>query len=348
MKITTNKADAFVSAPPPDLCAALIYGPDAGMVSERAAVLGRTVVGDLQDPFNAVELTGDALSEDPARLSAEADTGSLMGGRRLIRLRGLRDSQAEIVGDWLAAARPGGNLVVAEAGELPARSALRKVFEGAAHAAAIACYPEEGGDLKRSIADELRRHGLSAQDDALSYLADHLAGDRLQMRMAVEKLITYAGPEPDALTPKQITLDEARACVGDAAAVSLDALCLAAGGGDLAKMQAALRRLFGDGVNAVTVLRAVSRHFLRLHQARAMVDEGKSAKEAVGALRVFWKLQDPMRFQVERWRLSALNAALERLAETEANCKRTGAPAALLCSHTLTALTAAAGKKARR
>ena len=45
----------------------LVFGPDAGLVSERVDALVRASVDDPDDPFSLVRLDGDALASDPAR-----------------------------------------------------------------------------------------------------------------------------------------------------------------------------------------------------------------------------------------------------------------------------------------
>jgi DNA polymerase-3 subunit delta len=60
----------------------LIYGPDAGLVRERAEALVRKSVDDPKDPFQLARLDGDDLSSEPTRLLEEANTVPLFGGRR--------------------------------------------------------------------------------------------------------------------------------------------------------------------------------------------------------------------------------------------------------------------------
>ena len=68
MKVKSADADRYVARPPAGLVAALLYGPDQGLVHERAERLAKTVVPDLKDPFRVSELDDAALSGDPARL----------------------------------------------------------------------------------------------------------------------------------------------------------------------------------------------------------------------------------------------------------------------------------------
>ncbi len=341
MKIATREAEDFIKAPKPACTAILIYGPDAGLVSERSAALRKAVLDDPNDPMAITELSGDAISADPAQLAIEADTASLLGGRRLIRLRDVDGRAVKIVTDWLKKAQPGGNLVVVEAGDLAKSAALRRNFENAKNAAAIACYADRPADLRRMVIDMLRQNGLTASEDALSHLVDHLAGDRLQARQALEKLVTYMGQSAsDGFTPRQITLDDARACVGDAGAVSLDDLCLSAASGNMAGAQKALGRFLKEGAAPVSIYRALNRHFLRLHQARLRVDAGDAPDRALKTLSppVFWAHERAMTAQLDRWSSTALLDVIRRLADAEAASKRTGAPDQTLCAHLVTQL----------
>ena len=52
MKLSYRQIEPFVAKPDPAARVILIYGPDAGLVRERAAIIGKSVVADLNDPFN--------------------------------------------------------------------------------------------------------------------------------------------------------------------------------------------------------------------------------------------------------------------------------------------------------
>src|SRR3546814_21168296 len=92
MKIAPARADAFARKPDPAVRAVLVYGPDAGLVRERADLLANSVVPDLQDPFLVAELTGHMLRKDPARPAAEVAAMDVTGGRRVGRVRGAPDT----------------------------------------------------------------------------------------------------------------------------------------------------------------------------------------------------------------------------------------------------------------
>src|ERR1700681_2829913 len=89
--------DAYMARPDPARPVALVFGPDAGLVSERAAALVRAAVDDLNDPFGLVRLDGDELAADPTRLIDEANTIPLFAGRRAVWVKaGSRDFAASV------------------------------------------------------------------------------------------------------------------------------------------------------------------------------------------------------------------------------------------------------------
>src|SRR5690606_35109158 len=133
----------------------LVYGPDNGLMRERAKLIAQSAVPDLNDPFNAVTLTSDIIAEDPARLSDEANAMSMMGGKRLIRIEDATDKITTYVKQYLENPNPEA-LVVLEAGGLTTKSSLRILCEKAKNAAALPCYVEDERDIARLIRDTLQ------------------------------------------------------------------------------------------------------------------------------------------------------------------------------------------------
>src|SRR5271169_210113 len=76
--------DSFLARPDPARPVVLIFGPDAGLVSERATALIKASVDDVSDPFSLARLEGEDLAANPARLVEEAQTIPLFGGRRAV------------------------------------------------------------------------------------------------------------------------------------------------------------------------------------------------------------------------------------------------------------------------
>ncbi|CAO3415549.1 DNA polymerase III subunit delta [Azospirillum doebereinerae] len=341
MKLQAKAIDGFLRRPDPKVRAVLLYGPDSGLVRDRAQTLGRTVVEDLADPFRVAEFIGRAIADDPAKLADEAAALSFTGGRRLIRVRDAEDNATAAFAAFLDNVPPGDSLVVVESGDLSARSKLRLLFEGEDAAAAIPCYVEEEASLGRVIADILHGHGLTADPDALTFLAGNLVGDRMVARGEVEKLALYMGGT------KRVTLEDAQACVGDSAALSMDEPVWAAAEGDFATLDRSLARLFAEGTSPVPILRGAQRHFQRLHLIGAQVAAGKSAEAAIESIRppVFFKLKSRLVGQARRWSPNLVRQALERLVDAEADCKRTNMPDQTLCARVLFQLASLAARR---
>lgn len=342
MKLTGARVEAFLRRPDPDVRAALFYGPDAGLVRERAETLARTICPDLRDPFRVADLTAATLAADPARLADEAAQISLMGGQRVVRVRDAGDPLAPLFSRFLTAPI-GDGLVIVEAGDLPSRSVLRRVFDDSAAAVAIGCYPDGVRDLAAMIRDACAAHRITLSRDATAFLVAHLGGDRLLTRAELAKLTLYAGDGGE------IGLDDARAVVADSALISLDDAVMAAAEGDAAALDRALGRVFQEGGAPVTIIRALQRHLQRLHLLAGRVARGISADDAIRQARppIFFTEQDSWRRQLRQWSELRLRGALDRVAEAEFRMKLTGFPAEAICREAMFALSQEA-RAARR
>ncbi|MCC7276079.1 MAG: DNA polymerase III subunit delta [Alphaproteobacteria bacterium] len=340
MKVPAARLDAFCKKPDAGVRMVLVYGPDAGLVRERAETLGRTVLPDLDDPFRVSLLTGASVVADPARLGEEAAAQSLIGGRRLVRVRDATDATAAAFAAALDAPQ-GDTLIVAEAGELRAGGPLRKLFEGAAAAAAVPCYVDEGAALERVLRETLARFDATLDADAARWLAGHLGGDRGVLRGEAEKLALYVGDG------RRVTVEDCIAVIGDSAEIALDAVIGATAGGARAELDRALDRVFAEGEQPVRVLRAAQRHFHRLLLLAAAVEAGETPRAAVDALRPkpHFREAPQLENQAQRWTRRRIAAAFARLTDAETDCKRAALPAELVCRRALADL---AGLAARR
>jgi DNA polymerase-3 subunit delta len=270
------------------------------------------------------------LRADPARLHDEAAALSLMGGRRVIRMRDATDTAADAVADVLENVT-GDALVIVEAGELAARSRLRKLCEDNAIAAAIACYPDESGSLRDFIRETLSQLGVAANAEAVEYLATVLGPDRMINRSELEKLALYAGADGE------VALDDAVTCIGDSGESTMEDVAFAAAAGNGIELWRSLGRAYAEGASPIAVLRVALRHFDRLHVAAGLIAGGAAADEAMKSLRppVFFKREEAFRGQLRRWRKRDLEAALAALGEAEIGCKSTGLPAESICGQVL-------------
>ena len=223
--LKTAEAERFVVRPDPTKPVVLVYGADAGLVSERVEALIAKSVDDPADPFQLARLDGDALARDPGRLSEEANTIPLFGGRRAVWVKAGAQNFAPAV-EALLASLPENTRVVIQAGDLRRTAPLRAVCEKAKAAVALPCYPDGERDLSRLIDGEMRNHGLSISPQARAALLPLLGGDRLASRHEIEKLALFARGKG------QVEVEDVNEVVADASALALDAVMDAAFAGE--------------------------------------------------------------------------------------------------------------------
>lgn len=333
MKIGYRDIDYFIKSPPAEICAILLYGPDQGLVKERAKQLAKTVVEDLNDAFMVSELSNETLEDNPERLNDEAHALSMMGGKRLIRVYQADDKAAQACKGAFDNFN-GDSLTIIEAGELGPKSALRGYFEKGKNIAALPCYVEDGRNLEHTIKDIIAGFDKTIQRDALAFLCMNLKGDRMLIRSEIEKLCLYAGTE------KHITLDDCLAAIGARGETGFNEITFAVAGGDIKTLDKRLNQAFEEGFPPPALIRAVQNHFKRLYQAKLFVEQGKNAKEAMESIhpKVFFKEQPAFQAQMNRWHLRAIEKALAFLIETEKQSKMTALPAEIICAQSFTRL----------
>ncbi len=161
--VRAHDADRYLASPPEGVRLFLVYGSDAGAITERARHVERVALkrggGD-----QVLRIGSDELSSDPGRVVDEALSASLFGGEPVIALRVL-DGRHNVIGSLqpLFDRPPEAAWLVVEAGELSPSSPLRKAFESSKHAAAIPTYPLEGGDLAALVHAAAEEAGVTIE-----------------------------------------------------------------------------------------------------------------------------------------------------------------------------------------
>ncbi len=335
MKLSFRDIEPFVKSPNKAARLIVVYGPDTGLVRERAMTMSKHYVADLNDPFNVARLTGDVLDSDPSRLLDEAQARSMMGGMRLIHITDPSDKIEPALKTYLKDNPNPDAIIIIEAGELKPASKLRKLAETAPNAAAVPCYVEEAKDLIPLLRDMLKTAGLQADQDALVWFANNVKGDRQRVRMEAEKLIIYMGDET------RVTLRHMQDCCGEAGAQSFDELVYGVLGQNKTAGLAALRKLMEEGTDTTMVFRIVQNHLFRLHMVKTMMDQHQAPlDEAMGALQppVFFKQADAFKAHIRQWSVTELHGMMQRLSQAEMKTRQTGMPQHQILAHTLMTL----------
>jgi len=303
--VPARDAEVFVKSGYARFPIVLVFGPDEGLVAERAEAIARATTH--ADAGNIIRFDGDDLASDPMRLADEANAMSMFGGTRAIRIRlGARSLGPAL--EPLLRTPPVDARIIIEAGDVRPNHALRSLIEKDKGCAALPCYAEEARDLVRLLADMLADAGLKATPEASAALLPLLGQDRKQSRSEIEKLFLYCR------NASEVSLADVEAIVTDAAAVSADALIDAAFSGKLEAIETEARRVIADGLDPGVLLGFALRHvFLLQSIKRGMKDQ--SASESIRSHRVNWKREKAIAEQLDRWIDARLDRGVQLLSE---------------------------------
>lgn len=324
---------AFVKKRDPKIAAVLIYGPDNGLVHERANFLAKSVIDDFKDPFNYIELTDSDLKAEPARLTDEAAALSFAGGERVVRLRTTGEAatkSAQALIDGLESGHLKSNaLIIIEAGELTPRSGLRKAFEKASSVVALPCYADGPGEIRELAVSCAGAEDLRFDKDALDFLTSLLGEDRGISRSEIDKLILYKGLKNQRSgRPGTISLADVTTSLVDGVSDMMNEAANAVADGQTQHLAKALHRSKAAGASAIGLLRALQRSFTRLHAAQTHIAKGDAPAAAMKKLKppVFFMEQRAFENRLRTWSMQRLDIALDLLVDAELNAKTTGAP----------------------
>ncbi len=313
--VKSHEAERFLACPSPHIFLYLVFGTDAGLVTERARKIIFRAVSDPKDPFQLVRIGGDELANDPARLADEANTIPLFGGRRAISIEA--QGKAFVAAfEPVLGAPPRDCTIVIEAGALKKDAPLRTLCERERNAAAIPCYPDSPKDIAQLIDAEVGAAGLSIAPDAKTFLVSQLGQDRLSTRSELAKLVLYAHGAGE------ITLDHVAAIVCDASNLIAGEAVNAAFDGGFAALDARLRHIFAGASDYHALLAAALRHALDLHRARRDADEGPGPREGSGFAGAGFKQKEAFERHLRAWTRLGLSRAIDTLAEAGARARR--------------------------
>lgn len=338
--------ERFLSRPDAGVRAALIYGRDIGVVRDRGHQLAAKIAKDPDDPFDVAQLTDGDLDGDAARLEGELAAQSLMGGRRLVRLRfstekaSLDKLAAEALTRHAAGELNPDAFLLIEAGALGRDSALRKAAEKAPAAAAIPCYEDEPGDVARQVREALAKDQLSLSAEALALFVARMPKERGVARQEIERLALFLGPGSGAVAMPA----DLEPFLGVEPEASLSDAAVDAFGGRLGDAQAGLRRAAQEGEAGPAAVRAMGMHLGRLRRALTLAKSGAGLQEAAKAAGVFWKQEREFLRQARSWSLEELDRVQPEILAADRLCKTAGSPDHLIAER----LALAVAGRARR
>lgn len=315
----------------------LLYGPDAGLISERGIRLAQRLAQSENPPGEVVRVDDADLEQNPDHLSIELLTVPMFGGRKIVRAIAGRRINANLLKPLVDGPPLAGSLIV-EAGDLKPTDALRGLFDKSTIGVAIPCYADEARDLSGMIAEVLEAAKLTISPEAQQQLLARLGADRALSRSEVDKLALYAAGKGT------IDIDDVEAVVGDAAELAMDRVVNAAALGQAARALTECDRAFAAGENPQSLIAATQRHLTRLHRSRAAIEAGRSLDEVIRNMRppLHFKQRQAFETQCRQWSARRLDQALSCVAAAAKSARLNATLEALLAEQLLIDVSALA------
>jgi len=263
MKLGPRDAAAFFNKPDTRHAALLIYGPDSMRVALKRQQVINALIGDTgEEEMRLTRTSGAELRKDPASLEDALKAQGFFPGQRVVFLEEATDGNAKTIAAALDSWRSGDAMLVVTAGQLAARSALRKLFEGRPDTLAAAIYADPPS--RAEIQQELARAGIAnIGEDAmtdLTALAQTL--DPGDFRQTLEKLALYKLDDDSPVSCHDIA-----ACAPATSEAMLDDALNLIAEGKTAEVGPIMQRLEAQGMNPTSICIGAMRHFRLLHAA---------------------------------------------------------------------------------
>lgn len=318
MKLSTRDAPAYFAKPDPAATGLLIYGADAMRVALRRQEVIRALIGpEGEEEMRLARIAAGDLRKDPAMLLDAVKAQGFFPGPRVAFVEEAGEGIAEVVAAALADWREGDAQVVVTAGQLAAKSKLRKLFEDHPRAYAAGIYDDPPG--RAEIEAALAAAGLAAVPaDAMAALTDLARQlDPGDFRQTIEKVALYKLGDAAPLTPEEVALSAPQSVEA-----ALDDVLNIAAEGRAQEIGPVLRRLEAQGVGPVTLCIGATRHFRTLH---AVASDPGGAGSGIGKLRppVFGPRRDRIQRQASSWGMHKLERALAVLLDTDLTLRST-------------------------
>ena len=331
MKMAGAGAQAYLRKPDPAHMGILIFGADAMRVAAARQTAIAALVGPQgEEEMRLTRIPAADLRKDPAILDDALKSQGFFPGHRVAFVEDATDGMAKTLSAAIIDWQPGDAQIIVTAGQLTAKSALRKLFEGHGAGVAIGIYddPPNRDDINTAIAAA----GLAAPDrdvmDALMSLAGTLEpGD---FRQTIEKVGLYKRGDSAPLS-----IDDVLACAPQSAEVDVDDVLDVVTNGKAQDLGPVLRNLYAQGVQPVTLCIGATRHFKRLH---VVASDPGGPGSGVGKLRppVFGPRRDKIARQAGQWGRDRLERALTALTDVDLQLRSANtAPQQALMERTL-------------
>jgi len=312
MKLGGRDAVKYFARPEDGRTGVLMYGPDAMRIALKRQDLVAALIGpNGEEEMRLTRLPAADIRKDGAALLDAIKAQSFFPGPRVVLVEEAAEALSKTVAAALQDWQAGDAAVIVTAGQLGAKSSLRKLFEGHpnAYAAAIYADPPSREEIEATLTKAgLQSIGSQAMSD-LTVLARVLdPGDFTQ---TMEKLALYKLND-DA----PVNSEDVAACAPATSEAALDDALHIIAEARVGEIGGIMRKLEGQGVNPTSICIGATRHFRQLHIAAS---HAKGPEAGLSACRppVFGPRRDRMLRQARSLGMYKLESMLGILTDTD-------------------------------
>ncbi|MEH6653697.1 DNA polymerase III subunit delta [Loktanella salsilacus] len=312
MKLTGRNAADFIRKPQTTRAGILIFGADPMRVATARAQIVNTLVGPQgESEMRLTRIAASDLRKDPALVNDAVKAQGFFPGPRVALVEDATDGLSKLMTTVLEDWREGDAQLVVTAGQLTAKSALRKVFEGHSNSVGIALYDDPPNAEDVQILLDAAKLAIPNRDvmDAIMAMAHSLTpGD---FRQTIEKLGLYKLGDPEPLSVADVAL-----LAPQSADVDVDDILVVVAEGNSQMIGPVLRDLYAQGVLPITLCIGAMRHFRQLH---VVASDPGGPGQGIGRLRppVFGPRRDRLVQQASQWGRDRLERAIAALTDTD-------------------------------
>ena len=300
--------------------------PVAALLGDEAFFITR--IGDLwrksgKDQGFTERLVLDQTEADLAsRLLSELDALSLFADQTLVELRlskaTLDKSLREAIDQWLQNPPNDKRLLISgpKLGKSESSTNWLQTLEksnAVVEANAVPSY-----QFAKWLDSELQSHHIVMDPEAKSAVQMHTEGNLLAAGQVIERLKLI---QPDLIEGPTLSLDQVLDVLTQSARHTVYDLVDLAIKSDVSGLNRITDLLKAEGVDAMTALWAISRELDILLQIRYRMDQGESANQAIGSLRVWRSREGLVRGAVNRLNLTQLRKLLTLCHDTDRTIK---------------------------
>lgn len=330
MNIKPEQVETILKSLPQTIRGVVIYGSNEGMVSTLSEAFIKSISSDIYDAFHVSYLDMADVMSDIGCLYAEFNAQSLMGGRRVVVIKNATANLTKPLRELLSSSSSD-TLLVISSSTLKTKDSLAVMAKDEAFMYGIGCYDDRDEDISQFASKFMSKNGFNIDNITFQLLCSRLSNDRKISANELDKLITYMGNN------KNISVEDVLTVISDSSASSQEDLCYFVALGQTEKAIASYNRLIFEGEQPVSIIRAISYHFMKLLDCAVKMEKGDTAEKVIFGLRpplMFFR-KNAFTSQLRTWNRTRLLNALTLLYQTERECKTTDLPAEQVASFAL-------------